>query len=272
MQREIYLSTDEGVEVLSMQGGLLHAAPMRGAGTLCLAKESLFCADEEGVIWRMNRHTLMPQAVFQGGPGICDLLVSRDGVRLYALLAEADSILMLDASSGRAQIVCRCGCNPQHMVLCGDTLAAAGGESGCLHLYDAHTLETRGEVSMPGPVQSIVVRDESVFALCLTAELNTVLVRWNGACCSTVLLEGMPGYLYLYRNTLFAAVYGALYAFSPDDLRLLFRLKAPGRASKICAIDRSMFLHDPLSQRLWRINSSGQWRMIRRQVRSFSVQ
>lgn len=272
MEKEVFLSTDEGVEVLSTRGILLRSAPMRGSGVLCPAGNGLFCAGEDGVLWRLHCRTLMPQAVFQGGPGICDLLVSRDGARLYALLGEADSILMLDASSGRAQIVCRCGCNPQHMVLCADTLAAAGGESGCVHLYDAHTLEKKTEIAMPGPVQSIALQGESVFALCLTAELNTVLVSWNGACRSTALLEGMPGYLCLGGDTLFAAVYGALYAFSLDDLHLRFRLKAPGRASKTCISDHSMLLYDPLSQSLRMINSAGQWRTIRRQVRSFSVQ
>ena len=122
----LYIST--GSEIVACSGAQIQCAPLPGSGVLCVSGKALFCASgEDRVIWKLDSEALMPQAVFPAGPGVCDLCVSRDGKRLYALLGEADSVLMCDAGTGAALVVCRCGVNPRHMALSGDVLAVAGG-------------------------------------------------------------------------------------------------------------------------------------------------
>lgn len=270
MRKGIALSTYEGIEILSQQGELLCAAPMKGAGALCAGREHLFCAGENGEIWRLDCGSLLPQMVFRGGPGICDLKISSDGVRLYALLGDCDSILLCDAHSAKPLVVNRCGCNPRCMVLHADVLAAAGGESGCIHLYDPHTLHSRDVISMQGPVYGVAVRGECVYALCLTADLNSLLIMQQGAKRAVRALEGMPGCLHLDQNMLFAATQGFLYAFSAEDLQLLMRRCVPGRASTVLLDDCGVFLFDPLSECVWLSGSGSAWRILRNRVRAMA--
>lgn len=245
---------------------------MDGAGTLCVAGGSVLCAGMDGAVWRMDRRTLMPQAFFPGGPGICDMLVSPDRRRVYTLSGEADSILMSDASLGSPLAVNRCGCNPQHMILADGMLGAAGAQSCRIHLYDPDTLEGMGEVSMPGPVYSAAFCAGCVFALCLTAELGSLLVKTHGGRQRTALLQGMPGYLLAESGMLLAATQGWLHVFAADDLQMVLRIKAPGRPSRMWISGKNLFAYDPLNACAWLCREGGVWHALHTQIRAMSVQ
>ena len=94
MERELFVSTGGGICVCALSGEVGRQAALEGAGALCAAKEHLLCACGYGrEIFRLDRRTLMPQAVYPGGPGVCELRLSRDGTHLLVLCGDADSVI-----------------------------------------------------------------------------------------------------------------------------------------------------------------------------------
>ena len=268
-QGKLYVSTGRSVEQVSWDAIVLGSAPLDGAGALCAGKEAIFCADASGTIWRLNQKTMMPESVFFGGPGICDLCLSADENKLYALLADADSVVMLDSHSGRPLLLNRCGCNPSGLLSGRDVLAAAGGESGCVHLYDADTLICTKEISMPGPVQAIAFDDRTLYALCLTAQLDTLLVKVSEVERKMLRLDGMPGSLCVHEGWLYAATQGLLYVFDGKTLCLQRRSRVPGRPSRMIAGYNKIIMHDPLSGNLCALHANGRWQILAADVKSF---
>ena len=263
MAQEIYVAHRGGIGVYSMEGEKLRAAALEEAGALCISGAHIFCAVEEGrAILRLNRHTLTPEAVFAGGPGVSQLMVSADGRLLYALCAEADSVLMLDAVSGMPMIVCRAGCNPQQMALRGDMLAIAGGESGCVHLLDAHMLEQRGCLSMPGPVYSVDMDEYAVYALCLTPSLDALLVTQAQERRVQIAMEGMPGRVLRLEERLLVSVHRWLYDVSTDGGCILHACAAPGRAAALLSAEGKLFSVDALGECLLIRGRDGAWRLL----------
>lgn len=262
MEREIFVSTGGGISVFSLAGERLRAAGLEGAGALCVSGGDVFCAGDEGrVICRLDRAALMTQALFAGGPGICELLVSPDGAYLYALCADADSVLLLDARSGQPMIVCRAGCNPRRMALYGDVLAVAGGESGCVHLLNAHTLREQESLAMPGPVYGAAIGGGAVHALCLTQALDSLLVTVRPGGREEIALCGMPGCLLPAEHGLLAAAQGRLYAVSPEGV--ISARPVPGRACRLLGISGRLFALDEFTGRLFACGGAGQgWRLL----------
>lgn len=258
----LFLSMQDGIALISTKGLVVRHAPFAGAGALCVGKDLLFCADQSGVIWRLDQQTLMPQALGCGGPDVCSMCLSEDAERLYALVCEADSVLMSDARTGAPLAVNRCGCHPRMLICRRDVLIAAGGESGCVHLYHSKTLESLGNISMPGPVYSVAVCGSDIYALCLTAELNTLFAARNGKHLSTIQLPGMPGCLLAAGDSIFAAVQGGLYAFSRSSGRIACLCDAPGRASKMLELSEGIVLYDPLSECVFAGARNGVWKRI----------
>lgn len=272
MAREIYVSRRDGICKFSSEGKRLQYAALEGAGALCVGKEQLFCALDEGyAIVRLDPQTLMQQTVFSGGPGIVQLMLSVDGLRLYALCADADSVLMLDAQSGTPLIVCRVGCNPQQMALCDGVLAVAGGESGCVHLLDMHSLEPHGCLSMPGPVYSASLRRNTVHALCLTQTLDAQLVTDTPAGRVQLALSGMPGRILTRTDELLVSSNGRLYAVSADGRRVLREEAAPGRAAALMAVNGQVLLRDMISERLLVRGAGGIWKLLSAETRCVSA-
>lgn len=273
MEREIFVSTGGGISVFSLAGERLRAAGLEGAGALCVSDDQLFCAGDDGrVILRLDRRTLMVQALFAGGPGICDLLVSSDGTRLYALCADADSVLLLDACSGQPMIVSRAGCNPKQMALCGDVLAVAGGESGCVHLLDARTLKESGRMNLPGPVYSAALSGGVVHALCLTQSLDSILVTVRSGGREKIALCGMPGCLLRSEHALLAATQGRLHILSQDGDCVLGEQAAPGRAGRLLGVPGGLFAVDMLSERFFALaGAGGRWRFLCAQARAAAI-
>lgn len=259
LEEKLYLSLHDGIAAVSPEGTVLRHAHLDGALALCAGEKSLFCADHSGAIWRFDRETLMPRSLSCGGPGICAMCLSPRAERLYALLGEADSVLMSDARSGRPLAVNRCGCNPRALSLCGELLAVAGGESGCVHLYRADTLECLDEIGMPGPVYSALLLGGAMYALCLAPDLNALLVAKDAEKTVTLRLSGMPGCLCAAGDCIFAATKGRLHVLSRKALRLLRVRDAPGRAGRIFVSQAKMTLHDPLSECLFTSQDSKLW-------------
>ncbi|MBR5560234.1 MAG: hypothetical protein IKU73_02360 [Clostridia bacterium] len=272
MAQEIYVAHRGGIGVYSMAGEKLRAAPLAGAGALCVSGAHIFCAaEEERAILRLNRHTLTPEAVFSGGPGVSQLMTSADGRWLYALCAEADSVLMLDAVSGMPMIVCRVGCNPQQMALRGDMLAIAGGESGCVHLLDAHTLDQRGCLPMPGPVYSVDMDECAVYALCMTPALDALLVTQTPERSTRIAIEGMPGRMLRLEERLLVSAHMRLYDVGLDGGCILRACAAPGRAAGLIAAEGKLFFVDMLGERLLLGDGVGAWRLLCTEVKDAVV-
>lgn len=263
MAQEIYVSRHDGISMCSLEGKQLRSAALEQAGVLCVGKKHLYCARDDGrEIVRFDLQTLTKQAVLGGGTGISQLMLSADGERLYALCSDADSVLMLDALSGMPMIVCCVGCNPQQMTLCSDMLAVAGGESGCVYLLNAHSLEVCMCLSMPGPVYGVALCGHAVHAICMTQTLDTLLVTDSPAGRVQLVLSGMPGRMLLAKDELLISSHGWLHAVSRDGKRLLWKRAAPGRASALLAADGQVLYRDMLSERLFMSGGGGMWKLL----------
>ncbi|MBR3796955.1 MAG: hypothetical protein IKK34_13150 [Clostridia bacterium] len=263
MAREIYVSQLSEISVFSAEGEMLRRRALDGAGAICVSGEYLFCAVDEGrAILRLNRNTLMPEAAFGGGPGVTQLLASADGGRLYALCAEADSVLLINARSGAPMVLCRSGCNPQQMMLYGASLVVSGGESGHVHLLDAQSLEVRGNLAMPGPVYSAWMGGGMIHALCMTQTLDALLVTDSMGGRVQLPLEGMPGRLLRRGGELLVSVSGRICAVSPEDARLRTSYTAPGRAAALLLSGSTLCFVDMLSERIFIRVGEGMWKLL----------
>lgn len=262
MEEMLYLALHDGIAKMAATGEILQQTHTDGAAALCAGQGHVFCADGGGAIWRMDADTLMPRALGCGGPGVCAMCLSPCGERVYALLGEADSVLMSEAKSCRPLAVNRCGVNPKSLACCGDSLIAAGGESCRVHIYSARTLDCVSEIAMPGPVCSAACADGAVYALCLAQDMHALLVRAQGERRITLRLDGMPGCLLVTAGCVLAATYGWLYIFSPEGLRLLGKRKASGRTGRIIALEDRIILHDPLSECVFSAQGMGAWRRL----------
>lgn len=241
------------------------AARLEGAGALCAGQGSLFCACTPGdVIWRLDAQSLMPTALFAGGPGVRALGLSADGKRLYALCGDADSLLMLDAQTGAPMIVNRVGMGPCAMAMdeTGRVIAVAGGECARAVLLCATTLDVIGSLPMPGVVVGVALRRGMVHALCLSETLSSTLTTvLPGGERRTLALRGMPGTLALCRGTLLAATHGHLYEIAEDGSRVLDEGGAAGRASRLLLCGERLLMLDMLSETLLALErENGHWK------------
>lgn len=262
MEREILVSGGDAVRVISLDGAEQRKSILlEGAGALCAVEEHVFCACNQA-IWKLERKTLMPQALLSGGPGIREMLFSDDQSKMYVLCGDADSVLMLDGRTGEPLLINRAGVNPQQMALDGDVLAIAGGESGYVFLFCAQSLRMLRALSMPGPVYSVMLFAGSIYALCLTPSLSSVLVTQpNRGTQNTLYLSGMPGRIRAGQNVLLAETEGVLYAISLDGKQILMQQNAPGRASWLQEVHGKLLLLDAYSDRLFSHEHTG-WRLL----------
>ena len=237
-------------------------ARLEGVGALCAGQGMLFCACAPGdVIWRLDAQSLMPTALFAGGPGVRALSLSEDGKRLYALCGDADSLLMLDAQTGAPMIVNRVGMGPCAMTMdeAGRVIAVAGGECARAVLLCASTLDVIGSLPMPGMVVSVAMQRGRVHALCLSETLSSTLTTvLPGGERRTLTLCGMPGTLAICCGALLAATQGHLDEISEDGSRVLDERSAAGRASRLFPCGKKLLMLDMLSETLFALES-GHW-------------
>lgn len=263
MERQVIVSGGGELRAFSLPGLAMGArVQLEGACALCAGKGGVFCAGSRGdMIWRLGGRALLPAALFAGGPGIADLALSPDGRLLYALCADADSVLALDARSGAPRTLARAGLNPRRLALDGDVLAVTGGEHGETLLLHAQSLCTLARLPMPGPVCCVALRSGIVYSLCLNESLSSTLVTLlPGGIRQSLRLCGMPGALALHGGGLLAATQGYLYTVSPDGMHVLARSEAPGRAARLLDAGERLLLCDELTQTLFgRGAARGRW-------------
>lgn len=173
--------------------------PLPGGGALCAGQGGVYVSsDEERTIYHLDADTLLPRGVYAGGPGMRALCLSRDGERLFALLGDADSVLMLCARSGAPMLLARVGVSPQNMRLddTGERLVVAGGRDGCVHVLCAHTLALLARYPSEGFLADAGMRNGRVRALRLCGERSFApgkLIAGQGI---TLLLDRLNERLY----------------------------------------------------------------------------
>ena len=254
----------------------LSACSLKGAGALCTAGGEVFAAgDEDNAIWRLNGDTLMPTGVFHGGPGIVQLLPSGDGKRLYALCAEADSLLMLSAKNGAPMLLSRAGVNPCAMAMDerGETIAVAGGACGEVLLLSAHSLCLNRRLGTCGMVFSVAIGANRIYALSLTETMNSVLTSFlPGGKRHELPLCGMPGALCLLPGCIAAATHRGLYFAALDGSAVLRRFESPGRAGRLFELAEGILMTDIWNDTLFHLcMSPAKWRRIAQGVRDCTM-
>ena len=268
MSGQLIVSGGDELREFSLPGAIpKRRIRLEGSGALCASAGNVFCACDWGdVIWRMDGRLLVPTGLFAGGPGMCDLMLSPDGERLYALCADADSLLAMSAVSGAPLMVNRVGVNPRQLAMDedGEVLAVAGGECASAVLLCAKTLRVLGQLPMPGIVYSVALCGGRVHALCLNDALGSTLTTvLPGGVRQTLRLPGMPGLLQSGRQGLLAATHEHLFTVSPDGARILAERDAAGRAGRFFDRPDGAIMQDSLGEALFaRGAGSGRWRLI----------
>jgi len=216
-------------------GEILCEASIGGCSAVCACAETVYAAgEEEGVIYRLDKR-LLPCGVCAGGPGMRALSVSRDGERLFALLSDADGVMMLSGQDGSPMIFARAGVAPAGMRLDDrkELLLVAGGRDGCAWLLCAKTLSTLCSFRGEGVCCDALCCGSRICALLLTPSLHTRLAVWErSGGCRQICFPGEPGSLMLRDKLLFVSAGQWLYALDMRQLRLVdrrFLENGPGR-------------------------------------------
>lgn len=173
--------------------------PLPGSGALCAGQGSVYVSsDEERTIYHLDANTLLPCGVYAGGPGMRALCLSPDGERLYALLGDADSVLMLCARTGAPMLLARVGVNPQNMRLddTGERLVIAGGRDGCAHVLCAHTLALLARYPSEGFLADAGMRNGRVRVLRLCGEMGFAAGKLIAGQDTALLLDRLSERLY----------------------------------------------------------------------------
>lgn len=255
MEREWIVSGRSGIGKLSLPDaswGL--SAPMDRVSALCAQGRRIFCAGRDAIC-SVDACSLLPQQIFAAAPDVRALLLSPDGMRLYALCTGADSVLMLSAVTGEAQVLCRAGVCPPSMALGedGECLFVAGGKRPGVLVYCARTLHLLREIHMPGAVCALAVHGGILTVLCMTDTLDTMLVCTDcrGQKHMQRKLCGFPGALAMGRDKVMAGVQGKIHIVSLSGLRVLRSVTAPGRASSMTPCGGSVMYLDQLEETLY---------------------
>lgn len=250
------------------RGRTVRRTALEGALALCAGGNCIYAASRWGeVIWRLDTDLLVPTGLFAGGPGVCRMLLSRDGSLLYALCSEADSILMLDAHSGSPLLLNRVGVGPCAMAMDaqGQRIAVAGGGSGEVIVLDAGTLRVERRLATCGMVFGAAIGG-AVYAMSLEETMNTAVTAFfpaGGQCVRT--LPGMPGDLVLCGETLLAATHARLYVLDPATLRVRLSCDVPGRARRLIPARSGLVMIDQWSDGMF-LREAGRWRLLGEQA------
>ena len=251
------------------RGQVVRRMALEGAGALCAGGGSLFAASRWGeVIWRLDARLLVPTGLFAGGPGICRLMLSHSGERLYALCGEADSLIMLDARSGAPLLLNRVGVSPCAMALdeTGRCIAVAGGGCGEVIVLDAQSLRTERRLSTCGMVFGTALRAGRIYALSLDETMNSAVTAFDAVGVRAVrALPGMPGALAWNGGSLMAATHAGIFMLSPDMLRVRSVFDAAGRAGRLLETGAGLAMIDQWSESLL-LRQAGRWRLLGEQV------
>ena len=177
---------------------------------------------------------------------------------LYCLSGEADSVSLLCPLTGQLRLCVQAGCDPRDLALspCRRMLAAAGGASGMLYLYDSQTLTLQRGIALPGIVYAVCFCPAGLMALCgiEAGDISACLYRISarGVVTELMRLPGLPGALLsLPGGGLLVGALGQLLHLRPD-LRVQRRYSC-GLPAKLRLYPGCALCADPLDERLLRV-------------------
>lgn len=270
MGRRLIISGGDGLRVLEEDTHAIEHIHLPGAGALCACGRELFVSSGCGdMIWRLDRN-LMPAALFAGGPGMRQLLLSGDGGRLFALCADGSSILVLDSKSGAPLLLARAGSSPGGMAMRGNALAVAGGGEGLL-LFDSGSLSLLSRLRTPWPAVSAALTERYACALCRDDMLDSVLVCYeHGIERGRLRLPGMPGTLHDLCGMLLVCTRGWLYAVSPERMQLAARRRAPGIGARLLFAGGILLMVDELGEAVYAL--AGRWKRLAHPAADLCIQ
>lgn len=272
MGERIVVSGGGGLRELPVPPGkACRPIALHGAGALCASRECLYAAScLDGAIWKLDARLLVPTGLFSGGPGICRMMLSRTGARLYALCGDADSLLMLDARSGAPLLLNRVGVAPCAMTMdeTGRLIAVAGGASGEIVLLEADTLRVLRRMQAGGVAFGAALCGGVAYALCLDETMNSTLTAFGHAgACGMLSLPGMPGTVEVIGGQIVAATHERICVVAPDASRVLVSCDAAGRAGRIWHSGAGLMMTDVWTESLfWRERAAGRWHLCAEQV------
>lgn len=264
MAGKVLISGGERLGIVSLrQEKLVKETPLEGCSAVCLSGKMVFAAGEnDRAVYRLDEN-LLPCGVYAGGPGMGAVCISGDGQRLYVLLRDADSVMMLNASDGSPMFLARAGVSPMamHLEENGRCLIVAGGKDGQAMLLCPHTLRSLHSVREEGICLDALLFGDTLCMMSMTEALHTQLtLRRMPGLRRTFLLPGMPGSLCAAGDELFVSTGDGLYVFDAGAMRLKRRmtsggiygklLKADGRLLLISAVHEALFLADGCRMRL----------------------
>ena len=231
-----------------------------GCGAVCAGAGSVYTASEkDGVIYRLDEK-LLPCGVYAGGPGMSALRITKDGERLFALLSDADSVLMLGGQDGLPMFLARVGVNPRQMRLQegGRYLTIAGGRDGSATVLCAHTLKPLCSSTEEGVCCDAMLLDGCLYALRLTPALDTCLSRWDEqGKCRHLFLPGEPGSLCRRGNALLVSAGQWLYAIETAQMRLKKKRFLSGFPGRLISAGKTLLLLCPGDETLYRLDMHG---------------
>lgn len=260
MQGEVLVSGGDRLRRWSLEENrVLAETTLEGSGALCTCGGKIFVAGErDGAIYRFDERMLL-SGIYAGGHGMCAMCASADTERLYVLLADANSVLMLRASDGTPMILAHAGIHPRRMHLneALGTLVIAGGEDGCARILCPHTLRVQREIREDGVCIDALAYGEWICMLMRTPTLGTHLILRERGERREIVLRGMPGALGMESGTLWVCAGEWLYAFSPETLRLRHRTLCARYSGKLICKEGRRLLLCPVSETLYQIEESG---------------
>lgn len=248
---------------------------LKGAGALAAAGNRVYVFSSWGnMIWGLDCRTLIPTGLFAGGPGVCQMMASRDHERLYALCEEADSLLMLSAKDGAPLLVNRAGVGPRAMAMdkAGEVIAVAGGASGEILLMDSRTLSISARLETDGMAFGVLLWKGRVYALSLDETLNSVCTVFSqGGKRNVCLLPGMPGTLCVLGGQVAVVTHEGLFFLSPEGACVTGGQPVPGRAGRMLEAPEGLLMTDMWSDTLFVLRANGCWNRVAENVRDAAL-
>ncbi len=177
------------------------AQDVPGAGALCAWRGDVLCATQaEECIVRLDGASMEIVQRMPVGPGIRAIRAAPDERTLYALSSDADSLMMIDGTTGALLMLTDAGVQPRDLALdgSGQLIAVAGGAACCVYVLRADTLAPVLRIPVEGVAVGVAFAPDALWVLCAVGqeELGTSVLRvrvGDGHIERRLDMEGMPG-------------------------------------------------------------------------------
>lgn len=242
------------------------ACDMPGAGALCSWRGAVLCAAmDDACVWELDAQSLEIRRNIPAGPGIRVLRPGMDGVSVYALAGDADSLLKLDMASGTMEMLTRVGVQPRDVAVepSGRWIAVAGGAACCVYILRSDTLAPQATIDVDGIAVGVCFLPGALWVLCAVGqeEMGSRLVRmrtgtWRTE--RTLEMEGMPGGLIGLpdEGVLLGLLDGVAYV-AKHGKRVAWRIPLEGALPDIAARQGAcVFWSDALGSRIWTVHAA----------------